>query len=81
MNTQVVVNIIGWLGSVAVILAYALVSTRRAKGDSFVYQALNLVGALFLIVNTIYYGAYPSTVVNLVWVGIAVFSLIRGARP
>ncbi len=75
-----VVNVIGWAGSAAVILAYALVSTRRAKGDAFVYQALNLVGALFLIVNTVYYRAYPSTFVNLVWVGIAVFALVRWAR-
>ncbi len=80
MNTNIVVNVIGWAGSVAVILAYALVSTRRVKGDSFSYQALNLVGGLFLIVNTLYYGAYPSSFVNLVWVGIAIFALVRGAR-
>ncbi len=80
MNTNIVVNVIGWAGSVAVILAYALVSTRRVKGDSFPYQALNLVGGLFLIVNTLYYGAYPSSFVNLVWVGIATFALVRGAR-
>ncbi len=80
MNTQFAVNLIGWLGSAAVILAYALVSARRVKGDSLLYQALNLAGALFLIANTVYYGAYPSAVVNVVWVGIAIFALVRGAR-
>lgn len=29
------------------------------------YQTPNLTGALFLIVNTIHYGAYPSTFINL----------------
>ncbi len=80
MDLPVVVNVIGWAGSIAVILAYALVSTRRTPGDSFLYQSLNLVGAAFLVVNTIYYRAYPSTLVNLVWVGIAILALVRRTR-
>jgi large-conductance mechanosensitive channel len=46
-------------------------------GDSIPYQALNLLGAICLIVNTFYYGAFPSTVVNLVWIAIAIFAINR----
>jgi hypothetical protein len=60
--------------------AYLLVSMNRLKGDSVAYQVLNLVGGVFLIVNTIYWGAYPSTFVNGVWVCIAVFAIARIAR-
>jgi len=74
------INLIGWTGSAAVIVAYVLVSVNRLKGDSAVYQLLNLVGGVFLIVNTLYWGAYPSAFVNLVWVGIAIFALTRIAR-
>lgn len=37
------------------------------------YQFLNIVGSLLLVTNTIFYGAYPSTFVNMLWVAIAIF--------
>ena len=74
------INLIGWVGSAAVILAYILVSADRLKGDSVAYQMLNLFGGVFLIVNTIYWGAYPSTFVNLVWVGIAILAIARAIQ-
>ena len=72
-----IVDIIGWVGALALLAAYAAVSARRLEGDSVTYQQLNLVGSVFLIVNTVYYGAYPSTFVNLVWVGIALYTMVR----
>ena len=80
MDPSLIINIIGWLGSIGVLLAYVLVSTNRLKGDSVPYQMLNLFGSIFLMTNTIYFGAYPSTFVNLVWLFIAIFALIRAAK-
>ncbi len=71
------VDVIGWIGSVEVILAYALISSEKVDSKSKLYQFLNLTGAVFLIVNTIYYGAYPSTAINIVWVVIAIVALWR----
>jgi hypothetical protein len=80
MDGNLVVNVVGWTGSAAVILAYVLVSTNRLKGDSVAYQVLNLFGGVFLVINTIYFGAYPSTFVNLVWIGIAIFAIMRAIK-
>ena len=80
IDSALAINLIGWAGSAAVILAYILVSANRLKGDSVAYQMLNLFGGGFLIVNTIYWGAYPSTFVNFVWVGIAAFAIARAIR-
>lgn len=80
MDTTLIINIIGWLGSAAVIAAYALVSTNRVDGDSLLYQFLNLIGSIFLIVNTAYLGALPSAFVNIMWVGIAAYALWRIGR-
>lgn len=80
IDNILLINVIGWAGSAAVIVAYVLVSLNRLRGDSAAYQALNLIGGAFLIVNTIYWGAYPSTVVNFVWVCIAIFAITRIAR-
>jgi hypothetical protein len=54
MDAILIINLIGWIGSAAVILGYILVSLNRLRGDSVVYQLLNLLGGIFLIVNTIF---------------------------
>lgn len=74
------VNILGWIGSAAVISAYALISLNKLNSRSGVYQVLNLAGSLCLVVNTAYYRAYPSTLVNIVWLVIAGLALIRIVR-
>lgn len=74
------VDILGWIGSAAVISAYALISLNKLNSRSRVYQVLNLAGSLCLVVNTAYYRAYPSTLVNVVWLVIAGLALIRIVR-
>jgi formate hydrogenlyase subunit 3/multisubunit Na+/H+ antiporter MnhD subunit len=69
------IDIIGWIGAVLVLLAYALVSTHRVRAQSPAYQWLNIAGALGLVVNSGWNGAIPSAVVNLVWIGIGVYAL------
>ena len=80
MDLTTLVNVIGWAGSVAVLAAYLLVSMNRLKGDSVPYQVLNLFGSVFLMTNTIYMGAYPSSFVNLVWLFIAIFAIVRAVK-
>jgi hypothetical protein len=71
---------IGWAGGAALLVAYAMVSSRKLKGNSMAYQLLNIVGSLLLAANTISYRAYPSSFVNLIWMGIAVFSIATRGR-
>ena len=76
MSEKLLVDVVGWIGSLEVVTAYLLISTHKVNSRSARYQLLNFTGAIFLIVNTIYYGAYPSTFINVVWVGIALVALI-----
>jgi hypothetical protein len=78
------IEIIGWIASVLIVGAYFLNIRGKLSAQSFTYIICNAVGGLFFIVNTIYHGAYPSAVVNVVWVIIAAFSLFnlrRSAAP
>jgi drug/metabolite transporter (DMT)-like permease len=81
MNNHIWFDSIGWLGAAVLLIGYALVSFRRVAGDSLTYQALNIAGSLFLAANTIAFRAYPSAFVNLVWIGIAIFSLANRKGP
>jgi hypothetical protein len=72
---EMIIDTIGWLGAVLVLYAYFMVSTKKLAGDSLHFQAANISGAFCLIINTYYHHAYPSAVVNVIWIGIALFSL------
>jgi hypothetical protein len=80
MNNHVWFDTIGWAGAAALLIAYAMVSSRKLEADSAFYQILNIVGSLLLVTNTIFYRAYPSSFVNLIWAAIAVFSIVTRRR-
>ncbi len=74
------IDIGGWIGAVALLLAYALVSNRRLAGDSIRFQTLNVIGSVLLALNSGYHGAMPSVVVNGVWIIIGAVALIHARR-
>lgn len=80
MDIRILIDIVGWTGSGLVVLAYGLVSTNRLKGNSVIYQLINLMGAIFLLINTVYFGAYPSSFTNIVWITIAMVAIVRAVK-
>ena len=72
---QIIIDILGWIGAVLFLGAYALVSLKKVEGDSVIFQGINILAGVFLITNTIYWKAYPSTALNMAWIGVAVFTL------
>ena len=80
MKNHIWFDTIGWAGAAALLIAYAMVSSKKLEGNSTAYQFLNIVGSLLLAANTIFYRAYPSSFVNLIWMGIAVFSIATRRR-
>jgi len=72
---NLLIDILGWIGAIALLAAYVLISAKKVEGDSTNYQLLNLVGSFFLILNTLYYGAYPSSFLNLFWIAVALYAL------
>ena len=75
--TVVIVNVVGWIGMACLIGAYVLVTLGRITGPGLAFQAMNLVGGGFLMVNSAYYGAWPSAALNAVWVVIGTVGLVR----
>jgi hypothetical protein len=72
---NLVIEILGWIGSFEVVAAYGLNSSQRLKSDSLTFQLLNLTGAIFLIINSLYKEAYPFTFINSVWSVIALIAM------
>ena len=76
METNLV-NLLGWVGSSLYLVAYALVSAKKTEGDSVLYQGLNIVAGIMVVIYTLSLGAYATTGLNAVWAIIGVVTLGR----
>ena len=74
---KIAVEIAGWIAAVLILAAYGLLSAGKLDGKSVAYQLMNIVGAIGFVINTGYNGAIPSAVLNVIWVGIGVWALVR----
>ena len=77
----VAVEVCGWIGGVALISAYALVSFGRIAATGVAFQLLNLVGSIMLATNSGWHHAWPSVSVNLIWIGVGIGALVRALVP
>lgn len=77
---QLVFDVLGWIGAFLLLLAYAAVSFGKLGADSKAYQYLNIAASILLLVNTLFYGAYPSSFVNGVWTVIAIVAIVSIVR-
>lgn len=71
------VEIFGWLAAAIILVAYGLLSAGRLSGRSALYHTMNIVGAAGFVLNSGYNGAFPSAVMNVIWMGIGVYGLVR----
>jgi hypothetical protein len=73
-------EIVGWLGTILILAAYLLVSVKKIEPTSKTYQFLNLFGAVGVGVNSLIHRALPSVGINLAWMIIAIYALVRSAK-
>lgn len=72
---DVLAEIIGWVGSIAILVAYALNSYQKLRSDSLIFLCLNLAGGLLLMAYGYYKDAFANTFLNFVWVIVALIAL------
>ena len=76
----ILVEIAGWLAAGLILGAYALLTAGKLDARSPLYQWMNVLGAAGFVVNSGINGAYPSAVLNVIWMGIGAVALWSIAR-
>src|SRR5205085_1396425 len=71
---------LGLTGALLILLAYLLISAGKLTGQSTAYQVMNIVGAAGFVINGWWHGAIPSTVLNVIWMGIGSVALWKIAQ-
>ena len=71
------IEIFGWYGTVALLLAYGLVSFSVLEGDSLRYQLLVITGCAGIVAVSLYKKTYQPAVLNIVSILIGLASLVK----
>ena len=74
---ETLIQIAGWVGTFFIVFAYFLVSYKKVDGDSKIYQAMNLLGAIGVGVNVFHQHAWPAVALQIVWGIIAIIALVK----
>ena len=78
MKIKIMINeLIGWLGTILVFTAYLLLSMDIINSSDLLYQVLNAFGAICIMYISFEKKTYQTGVLNLVWLVIAVISIIK----
>lgn len=70
-------EIVGWYGAVALIVAYVSVSFSWLAPQDVLFQVLNLTGGLAIVLHSLSRKAYPSVVINVMWSLVALVALVK----
>jgi len=68
------ITALGWVGAVAGIIAYLMVSRGKWIAASLAFQLTNLGAATLMFAVAAMNGVWPSASANLAWMGIGVIS-------
>lgn len=72
-----IIEIYGWVGTVLIIGAYALVSFSFISSGSIIYQLLNFFGALGIILSSHVKRNMQPVILNVFWGLIALIAIIK----
>lgn len=71
------IDTIGWTGVVIYLVAYGLLGLGLLSADKVNYHVLNALAGVCLVVFSYHLADEPNLVVNLVWIALAIVSMVR----
>jgi hypothetical protein len=74
---DLLVQIIGWIGTFLIVLAYFLVTYNKVSSTGKTYALMNLFGAIGIGINVYFHRAWPAVIMELIWALIAISSLVK----
>lgn len=71
-----VFDVLGQIGMVLVLIAYALLSTNKINNGKL-YQSINLIAAIFMAIGLLPKNAQFSFALQVAWAVIAIISIVK----
>ena len=74
---SILIEIIGFTGTILCISAYILNVQGRLSADSPRYLLANCLGGAFLVFNSVWHWALPSAIENAIWASVALMGILK----
>ena len=71
-------DIIGCVGTLIILVAYALLQARRLEADGILYSLLNVLGAAMILVSLYHVWNMAAVVMEVTWLIISAYGLGKG---
>lgn len=70
-------NIIGIIGAGLLLVSFMLNQLHKLSRDSTVYDLINFLGALLLVIYALDIGSYPFAILNGVWTLVSLRDILK----
>ncbi len=67
---NIITEVLGWYGVVAIVGAYALLSLGILSSNSLLFQELNLTGAIGIVIDALDDKNAQPTILNIIWLSL-----------
>ncbi len=74
------IAVLGWIGALFFLMAYYQVIQRKWKLEDSIYHLFNLLGGIFLIINTLYLQAWAASFINFAWGLMALIGYVKSRK-
>ena len=76
----IIIEAIGYIAFVLILGTYYLNMTHKLSATSPLYIWGNTIGGFCFVINTFYHGAFPSMILNAIWMLIGIMSLLKAKK-
>lgn len=73
-------ELVGLAGVALVLIAYFGLQSGRMRGDGIAFQVANILGAGAIALSLVYDFNLSAMVIELCWIAISIYGLVRGVR-
>ncbi len=80
MSIALAADIVGYIGSALIILAFLLLQSGKITSEDIKYPLINLAGAILLMISLTVHVNMPSIVIEIFWIAISIYGIWKILR-
>lgn len=74
-------DLVGCLGTLIILIVYALLQIGKLEASSFSYSLLNLVGAVLILISLFFSWNLAAVLMEISWIIISFFGTLKALFP
>lgn len=77
---DILYDIVGLMGVSSILVAYLLLQSGKLSSNTYLFQLMNLLGALCIIISLMHFWNFSSFVIEICWLGISLWGIWKVYR-